>query len=173
MKANNIEAWITRVLKTTWTGKNLYEIRNAGIEKSLLMNHTNFEGAEFAVTSGDYSPLLALVNEELQLAANSASNDNEKQMITKYIESFKTGNIDAHKNGSRFWIKNKSPAVETYIGFIETYRDPAGARGEFEGFVAMVNKVQSVKFQGLVNKAEILLPRLPWPKEFEKDTFLR
>lgn len=175
-KQNNIEGYINRVIKVSKggeNGKDLYEIRHAAAENSVIGGKHTLENADFVITAGDYNKLLAKVNENLCKAAEFASNDDEKLMLTNYIKSFREGSLDAHKDGSRHWIKNKGPTVETYIGFIETYRDPVGMRGEFEGFVAMVNKEQSAKFQELVNNAERFLTYLPWPKEFEKDKFLR
>ena len=46
-------------------------------------------------------------------------------------------------------------------------------RGEFESFVAVVNRVMSAKFGTLVSSAEMFLPRLPWPATLETDTYLR
>jgi len=171
-KTKSMEGYINRVLKTEEGGKVVYEVRHAGVREAVLVEE-EFEGATMRVTTGDFAPLLARVAANLGEAAKHAGNTNEASMLTEYAASFTEGSLEKHKEGSRFWIKNKGPLVETYIGFIETYRDPAGMRGEFEGFVAMVNKQMSEKFQVLVDKAEEMLPLLPWPKDFEKDEFLR
>ncbi|KAK3093576.1 hypothetical protein FSP39_017632 [Pinctada imbricata] len=188
LTSKDISAYNTRLFKTSEGGKTVYEVRLASVEtdnsdipgcpKGTLGNHeftpaTGGQSVIFRVTRGDYSPLMSHVVKNLRQAKEFAANDNERSMLEDYIESFTTGSIPKHKDGSRFWIRNKGPIVETYIGFIESYRDPYGVRGEFEGFVAVVNKEMSAKFAALVENAEKLLNLLPWPPAYEKDTFLR
>merc|ERR1719433_1787160 len=115
---------------------------------------------------------MAGVVSNLKLAEKYCANDNESQMMREYVKSFSGGSIEDHKNASRFWVKNKGPVVETYIGFIESYQDPFGVRGEWEGFCAVVDKETSAKFQRLVDGAPDLLKILPWGADYEKDVFL-
>ncbi|XP_012526430.2 dipeptidyl peptidase 3 isoform X2 [Monomorium pharaonis] len=177
MQHKGLESYNARCFKTTNGNVDMYEIKLASMETSedsaVTLSEETYENANFKITRGDYSKLMVPVVENLKKAREYASNQIEKDMLDKYIDHFRTGSLDDHKNGSRLWIRDKGPTIETYIGFIETYRDPAGQRGEFEGFVAMVNKQMSEKFATLVTRAEEFIPKLPWNKDFEKDTFLR
>ncbi|CAL7951208.1 unnamed protein product [Xylocopa violacea] len=182
MQSKGLESYNARCFKTAHKKNNsenldVYEIRlasmNTNDDPNITFSEEIFKNAKFRITRGDYAKLLIPVVDNLQKAKKYAANENEKNMLNKYIKHFETGSLQDHKDGSRFWIKDKGPVIETYIGFIETYRDPAGQRGEFEGFVAMVNKEMSKKFATLVSNAEKYIPKLPWGKDFEKDEFLR
>ncbi|KAL1669192.1 peptidase family M49-domain-containing protein [Schizophyllum commune] len=127
--------------------------------------------AKVTVQYGDFSGALAKVNAALAEAKKYAANTTQERMIDGYIKSFETGSIQAHKDASTEWVKDVGPVVETYIGFIETYVDPYGARAEWEGFTAIVNKQLSAKFEKLVNSAPDLIQDLPWGKDFEVDVF--
>lgn len=178
MASKNIEAWNNRLLKYEKNGQTIYDIRIASIEQGhaedITVDCEEFQGHKFCVSRGDYSFFLQKMIEELQLAKDYTASDVEIRMLDKYIECFSKGSVKAHKDGSTFWVKNKSPAVETYMGFIEVYRDPVNQRAEFESFVAVVNREQSRKFDTLVARAEKeFLPLLPWGKDFEEDVFMR
>lgn len=179
MQSKGLESYNARCFKTTDKEDNMdvYEIRLASVktddDPDITLPEEVFKTAKFKITRGDYSKLLMPVVDNLRTAKEYAANENQKNMLDKYIDSFSKGCLQDHKDGSRFWIKDKSPVIETYIGFIETYRDPAGQRGEFEGFVAMVNKEVSKKFAALVSDSERYIRKLPWGEDFEKDKFLR
>eukprot|EP00930_Biecheleria_cincta_P024341 TRINITY_DN17432_c0_g1_i1.p1 TRINITY_DN17432_c0_g1~~TRINITY_DN17432_c0_g1_i1.p1 ORF type:complete len:776 (-),score=144.53 TRINITY_DN17432_c0_g1_i1:259-2586(-) len=174
LDSKNVSPYNTRLFKES-EGKYVVKVASSDIK---TVEDQEFDAgdkgkATFKFEYGDYAALMARICENLEKASTSAANDTQKNMLAGYVKSFKEGSIDAHKDGSRYWIKDVGPAVESYIGFIESYRDPAGMRGEWEGFVACVNKEVSRKFQVLVDGAPDMLKLMPWSTEFEKKEFQR
>ncbi|CAI4036266.1 hypothetical protein SMKI_15G1040 [Saccharomyces mikatae IFO 1815] len=120
---------------------------------------------------GDHSREMSLIALYLKEAQIFAANDTQKAMIQEYINHFVTGSSQAHKEAQKLWVKDISPAIETNIGFIETYREPSGIIGEFESLVAIQNKERTAKFSNLVKNAEEFISLLPWSKDYEKPNF--
>jgi dipeptidyl-peptidase III len=92
-----------------------------------------YKGKKLRLVYGDYQTEMAKISENLAHAKACALNPTEEKMQAEYVTSFHDGSMLAHKESQRYWIQDKGPMVETNIGFIETYRDPHGIRGEWEG----------------------------------------
>ncbi|GAA6027147.1 hypothetical protein JCM8097_002430 [Rhodosporidiobolus ruineniae] len=130
-------------------------------------------GFECRIQGGDFGDALKKVNAALEEARKYAANEHQEGMLGDYIRCFERGDVEDHKEGSRKWVKDVGPVVESYIGQIEDYVDPFGARAEWEGFVSIVNKEQSAKFNELVDRAPELIKVLPWGPDFEVPVFKR
>jgi dipeptidyl-peptidase-3 len=124
----------------------------------------SFEGRTIHLIYGDpaFAPFLEAAAQYMDAALPHAANENQLEMLSKYSEHFRSGDITLHKASQVAWVKDVGPAVECNLGFIESYRDPVGVRGEWEGFVAVVNRKMSEKFGGLVDAAKALLAQVPY-----------
>ncbi|KAI2481718.1 Dipeptidyl-peptidase 3 [Pyrenophora tritici-repentis] len=147
----------TRVKKT----KDGYKVLIASASDNPSAEQRDLKESEWTMDNG----------EKVKLVFGDYSK--EMDTIAHHIEEAKkTGSLEAYKKSQKAWVQDKGPLVESDIGFIETYRDPHGIRGEWEGFVAMVNKERTRAFGKLVETAPQYIPLLPWDKSFEKDKFL-
>lgn len=116
------------------------------IDSSKSKYNVKFKNHNFDIAYGEFAPYLKELNMYLGKAIKYADNENQVNMLKNYMKHFKSGSIPEHKDSQRDWIKDKAPAVETNIGWIENYVDPENKRAIFEGWVAVVDKERSQKF---------------------------
>lgn len=102
----------------------------------------SLKGKTLRLVFGDYQEEMAKIAHSIKQAELNAANENQKRMLEAYARHFGAGSIESFKESQRVWVKDQKPILETNIGFVETYRDPHGVRGEWEGFVALVSIFQ-------------------------------
>ncbi|KAM0287009.1 hypothetical protein ACHAQH_000694 [Verticillium albo-atrum] len=143
-----------------------------GKESQFTVEDGLLKGKTIKLVYGDYAAEMRAISEYITKAGENSDNETQAKMHAAYAKSFHDGSLTSFLESQRQWIRDKGPMVESNIGFIETYRDPAGIRGEWEGFAAVVNLERTRAFGELVSSAPAMIPLLPWDKDFEKDKFL-
>ncbi|KAJ0164382.1 putative dipeptidyl peptidase 3 [Colletotrichum tanaceti] len=155
-----------------------------GKETEFQLEDELLKGKTIKLVYGDHAEEMKAISEYIKKAQENSSDEVQAKMHKAYAKSFSSGSLLDFKDSQRYWIRDKGPMVESNIGFIETYRDPAGIRGEWEGFasgtyhhhpfldIILTTFERTRAFGELVSSAPKLIPLLPWSQDFEKDKFL-
>ncbi|CAL6076962.1 Dipeptidyl-peptidase_III [Hexamita inflata] len=151
-----------------------YVIEIASIEKKTVKTDKVYKNKQIDLEYGKYSQHLEKIIPHLKNAITATQSQLEKEMLAELIAFYTTGDMKHHLEYSRLWVKNSEPTVETYQGFIETYRDPHGVRAEMEAFVAVVDPESSKILSKLLDPAASaqILASLPVPSFMHRDTFV-
>jgi dipeptidyl-peptidase III len=182
LEENSISPENTRLRKNDSDGRPSFDVLQASVEVDNLAQELSRRdsGESVRLVRGDHSQELKKICECLEEALRYVANPLQEQTLTKYLESFRTGAMEAYKESQMIWVKDMKPAVESILGFVEPYRDPFGVRAEFEGLVGILDPEETKVLTALTENSTNFIKRLPWAKgckdndgkgPFEKDLF--
>lgn len=160
----------TRLRKQSSDGKPVFEVLQASAEED-KKTRTLFSSEVLEVTlqRGDHAIELKKICECLEEARKYATTSLQEQTISRIIQSFRTGDMETYRDSQKIWVKDKNPAVETILGFVEHYRDPYGVRAEFEGVVGIVDADETKVLAKLTQNSTKFIRRLPWASGYKED----
>lgn len=172
MEKCQIEPENTRLRKVSQGGKFSFEILQASAASDDT-NPTKLDTGdldiEVTVHQGDHAEELTKICASLEEAAKWASSDKQASLIAAYIESFKTGSMNAYRKSQKLWVSDISPRIENILGFVEPYRDPYGVRAEWEGAICISDPEETRKLRGLIDGSTKFIRMLPWAVPGEND----
>jgi dipeptidyl-peptidase-3 len=117
---------------------------------------------------GMYAGVIKQIIFWLEQATKVAENKNQKMALQKLIQFYQTGNLRRFDEYSILWLKDNKSVVDTVNGFIETYGDPLGYKGSFEGIVYIRDKQATKRIDAISKQAQWFEDNSPIDKKFKK-----
>ncbi len=121
------------------------------------------------VPPGRYAKELKVMVGFLQKAL-PYTDDAQKGILGHLIDYFTTGDPAAFRAYNIAWAQHETP-VDAILGFIETYKDPRGQKGAFEGIVHFVDRRTTRLQKDLASLAQYFEDRAPWDDAFKRKGF--
>jgi len=121
-----------------------------------------------ASINGLYGPAIEKIVYWLEKAAGVAENDQQKQVIEKLIEYYRTGNLEKYDEYNILWVNDVDSRVDFINGFIEVYSDPLGIKGSWESIVNFKDLAATKRTDTIAANAQWFEDNSPVDPRFKK-----
>ena len=117
---------------------------------------------------GLYSKAIEKIVYWLQKAATVAENEGQRAYINELIKFYQTGSLKTFDDYSIMWAEETKSDVDFINGFIESYGDPLGMTGSWEGLVNFKDKAASYRSKLISENAQYFESNSPVDNRFKK-----
>ncbi len=115
---------------------------------------------------GLYGPDIETIVYFLKLALPLAESEEQRQGIEALIAYYTSGDEELFRQYSVHWLRSNT-TIDYLNGFIESYMDPRGVIGQFEGNVSFVS--DSTLIDRLADNALYFESKMPWPDIYKRE----
>ncbi len=123
---------------------------------------------EVCKIGGRYSEAIENIVRWLEKAIQVAENDNQKTVIEKLVEYYKTGDLKTFDEYSIAWLKDTDSLIDFTNGFIEVYGDPLGIKASWEAVVNFKDMEANHRAEAISRNAQWFEDNSPVEPQFKK-----
>jgi dipeptidyl-peptidase-3 len=123
---------------------------------------------EVCKIGGRYSEAIENIVRWLENASQVAENDNQKAVIEKLVEYYKTGDLKIFDEYNIAWLKDTDSLIDFTNGFIEVYGDPLGIKASWEAVVNFKDMEANHRAEAISSNAQWFEDNSPVDPQFKK-----
>ena len=138
-----------------------------GLNCKVVKRNGKIEEIPYKV-GGLYSKAIEKIVYWLQKAATVAENEGQRAYINELIKFYQTGSLKTFDDYSIMWAEETKSDVDFINGFIESYGDPLGMTGSWEGMVNFRDKAASYRSKLISENAQYFESNSPVDNRFKK-----
>lgn len=120
------------------------------------------------VEDGMYGPAIKKIVAHLQAACDFAENEQQRDVISKLVEFYRTGNLRTFDIYTILWVAETQSRVDFTNGFTEVYGDPLGLKASWEGYVNFTDPVATERTERISREAQWFEDHSPVDARFKK-----
>jgi dipeptidyl-peptidase-3 len=118
--------------------------------------------------NGLYSKAIEKIVFWLNKAVSVAENADQRAVISKLIEYYRTGDLKTWDDYNILWVKDQKSSVDFINGFIEVYGDPLAKKGTWEAMVNFKDEEGTKRSVILSSNAQYFEDNSPVNPKFRK-----